>query len=306
VSAVAWDPPSELCFVVERFTHAVGADIGILAQVEDDRPLLYEVSREAGTLRPFRSPYRGAVVAALEDTHEAHIRHVGVPGGAGSDLLLAPVEWPDGPPALLCGALPPGADDHDAALWLGASYASILALCAADPAGVGQLLASTREDSLTGCDTRVALRDRLTEEIARAERHHRSLACLFLDLDGFKHINDQWGHLVGDEVLASAGGAMRRCLRGADAIGRVGGDEFVLVLPETPLDRAVSLAGRLRGALRDSAQDLIHTDLNASVGIAGFEPGDTGDDLMRRADDALLVAKRRDAGLYAAASRARH
>ena len=299
MSVVSWLPPSEQRFVVERFARATGADAGILALVEPERDLLYVVSAAgASDELNARTPYASTILAAVEHVWEPEIRSVGGAQGAPADLLLSPVLRPHGPVTMLCGVIRGGVRDPDTLLWIASGYAYLLALCGDDPDGLGKLIASTREDPLTGCHTRAALCDRLDEEIARAERHDRDLACLFIDLDGFKRINDRCGHLVGDDVLAAVGAAMRACMRGADTIGRVGGDEFVVVLPETTMDDAVVLAGRLRSALRLSASTVIAEDISASIGVTSWQPGEQREQLIDRADRALLIAKRQDAGMY--------
>ena len=109
-------------------------------------------------------------------------------------------------------------------------------------------------DGLTGCYNRRALQDKLPEEIERAQRYHRPLAVVFMDIDHFKQFNDQHGHQLGDEVLRSAAKHVAGTLRqGVDWIARYGGEEFVLVLPETPLEAAIAIAHRLCDALPQHA-----------------------------------------------------
>jgi diguanylate cyclase (GGDEF)-like protein len=149
-------------------------------------------------------------------------------------------------------------------------------------------------DMLTGLPNRALLIDRLTQESARAKRGARPFAVLMFDLDGFKKVNDTWGHAAGDQVLRQVAARARECVRASDTIGRLGGDEFLAILPETTLDGAQGVAEKLREALR-KPYDLEKTSatLGASVGIAVFpQHGTDSEDLQRAADGALYHSKR--------------
>jgi diguanylate cyclase len=149
-------------------------------------------------------------------------------------------------------------------------------------------------DMLTGLPNRALLIDRLTQESARAKRGARPFAVLMFDLDGFKKVNDTWGHAAGDQVLRQVAARARECVRASDTIGRLGGDEFLAILPETTLDGAQGVAEKLREALR-KPYDLQKTTatLGASVGIAVFpQHGTDSEDLQRAADGALYHSKR--------------
>ena len=149
-------------------------------------------------------------------------------------------------------------------------------------------------DMLTGLPNRALLIDRLTQESARAKRGARPFAVLMFDLDGFKKVNDTWGHAAGDQVLRQVAQRARECVRASDTIGRLGGDEFLALLPETTLEGAQGVAEKLREALR-RPYDIQKTTatLGASVGIAVFpQHGTDSEDLQRAADGALYHSKR--------------
>jgi diguanylate cyclase (GGDEF)-like protein len=149
-------------------------------------------------------------------------------------------------------------------------------------------------DMLTGLPNRALLIDRLTQESARAKRGARPFAVLMFDLDGFKKVNDTWGHAAGDQVLRQVAQRARECVRASDTIGRLGGDEFLAILPETTLEGAQGVAEKLREALRKpyDIQKAAAT-LGASVGIAVFpQHGTDSEDLQRAADGALYHSKR--------------
>ncbi|MEE8542318.1 MAG: GGDEF domain-containing protein, partial [Gammaproteobacteria bacterium] len=160
---------------------------------------------------------------------------------------------------------------------------------------IADLHQSGVSDTLTGCTSREHGLMRLDGELRRARRSKSSLMVIMLDIDTFKAVNDQYGHLVGDTVLAAVGKSLARSLRSTDVRCRYGGDEFLLVLPETSLDRAIHVADRARRAIADLAIPANgHTlRITASLGMSGIE-ADELDPLavVGRADTALYEAKR--------------
>ncbi len=152
---------------------------------------------------------------------------------------------------------------------------------------------STR-DPLTGLANRGTILEELQSRFDLSRRHGRPLSVVMCDLDYFKRINDTHGHGAGDLVLSSFGELVRQNLRGSDLAGRIGGEEFLLVLPETDLEGAMFLAERLRGALGGTPQVLADAVLNVtcSLGVAqGGTMDRDGGMLLARADGALYQAK---------------
>ena len=147
-------------------------------------------------------------------------------------------------------------------------------------------------DSLTGLPNRRAITDASRRMLAQAARTSRPLAVLSLDLDHFKQINDQFGHAVGDEVLAAVGAALRSTLRASDFAGRNGGEEFVVLLPDVGVEGALGVAAKLHTALGEIAVAAIGRRITASIGLAVF-PDHAVDvaGLERSADRALYTAK---------------
>jgi diguanylate cyclase (GGDEF)-like protein len=117
---------------------------------------------------------------------------------------------------------------------------------------------------------------------------------LLFDLDGFKPVNDTWGHAAGDRVLAVVADRARKCVRASDTVGRLGGDEFLAILPETSLDGAIGVATKLGAALAEPyVLDNATARLSASIGVALFpDHGGDPEQLQRAADAALYRAKR--------------
>jgi diguanylate cyclase (GGDEF)-like protein len=147
----------------------------------------------------------------------------------------------------------------------------------------------SRCDELTGVGNYRALHERLAEEIARHTRRSREFSVILLDLDRFKQVNEQFGHLEGDRLLADIGRGLGEEVRGEDSIFRQGGDEFALIAPETNGDEAEEVAARLRERVRISVDGRV----TAGTGIAHFPAdGRTPDELLNVADADLLGRKR--------------
>ena len=155
-------------------------------------------------------------------------------------------------------------------------------------------------DSLTGLPNRALLLDRLEVALGRADRERKPVSVLFLDLDGFKVVNDSLGHVAGDRLLIDVAGRLRECLRRGDTAARIGGDEFAILLGDlgNPA-RAQQVAERVIAALAEPFLVLgREVFVSASIGIAYGQ--DDAQDLLRNADVAMYRAKRSDeAGAYA-------
>ena len=156
---------------------------------------------------------------------------------------------------------------------------------------VAEIRAAT--DGLTGLPNQRAVADALKRTFAQATMTKAPLALLLIDLDHFKQINDQRGHPVGDQVLASVGATLRSVLRTRDFAGRKGGEEFAVLLPDTEIAAALEIAERVRAAIAEITLPGSDVSVTASLGVAGFpDHASTLDRLERLADAALYVAKR--------------
>ena len=154
-------------------------------------------------------------------------------------------------------------------------------------------------DALTGLPNRLLFDDRVGVAVAHAERAQTALAVLFVDLDGFKPVNDSFGHGYGDEVLCEMARRLAAQARSSDTVARVGGDEFVLLLEGKP-DTAVT--ARIAQCIIDAISEPMHGEhevrLSCSVGIAMFPSDGTREQLMAHADSAMYAAKRGGGGNY--------
>jgi diguanylate cyclase (GGDEF)-like protein len=146
-------------------------------------------------------------------------------------------------------------------------------------------------DELTGIANRRRFRQELERELAAAKRYRRVVSLLLLDLDGFKNVNDSYGHDRGDEVLRAVAFLLSRWTRKCDLIARVGGDEFALLLPGTSPEQAAALAVRLGDSIAARVGDL---GIRASIGVASY-PDTPGDHLLTEADRRLYASKREHA-----------
>ncbi|MCL1887161.1 MAG: sensor domain-containing diguanylate cyclase [Betaproteobacteria bacterium] len=178
---------------------------------------------------------------------------------------------------------------------------SIMAICLENVIAQEKLKQVSLTDSLTGIGNRRHLEEQMLKELSLAQRRGSSLSCLFIDIDKFKLINDRLGHPVGDEVLKELAQRIKNELRNYDIPARFGGEEFVLILPNTELPDAKIIAERIRLAISDKAfalPDQAYCDVTISIGgytISGIEPGQNlatlSHFILSQADLALYEAK---------------
>jgi diguanylate cyclase (GGDEF)-like protein len=181
----------------------------------------------------------------------------------------------------------PGAHQIEQAENLAAS--SISAIENARRYGEARKLAET--DALTGLFNQRFFHETLRREVMRAHRYTRKLTLIVFDLDDFKSINDQIGHLAGDRVLAQAADRLREAVRSVDVACRIGGDEFAVIMPESSAEDGEQLFRRVHNSMRGTALGQDEQRLRLSGGIAELLHGDTPASLFERADAALYRAK---------------
>lgn len=157
-----------------------------------------------------------------------------------------------------------------------------------------QMTHSAEHDFLTGLPNRMLLNDRISQAIVLASRHNRHVAVLFLDLDGFKHINDSLGHPVGDKLLQSIATRLVDCVRASDTVSRQGGDEFVVLLSEVELseDAAITARRMLHAVSQPHSIDQHDLHVTTSIGVSVYpEDGLDAETLIKNADTAMYQAK---------------
>lgn len=159
---------------------------------------------------------------------------------------------------------------------------------------VNRFRSLAEQDHLTGCLNRAAMDERLTIEFERTHRTGEPVACVFFDLDHFKDVNDRHGHETGDRALCHVVSVVQRHMRTVDALGRFGGEEFMVIMPATHITGAREAANRMRTALEASPLQVHNTTitLTASFGAAVLGSRESKASVLRRADAAMYLAKR--------------
>jgi two-component system cell cycle response regulator len=180
--------------------------------------------------------------------------------------------------------------------------ASIVAICIENVINNERLQHIGLTDPLTGVNNRRYVERRLLEEVGRTRRHGYALSAMYIDLDHFKKVNDTYGHQGGDEVLCEVAARIKAELRLSDALGRFGGEEFVVLLIDAPHDAAIAVAERIRTSVGNMPLILSageELQATVSIGVSTLEQLDRKDDvatvaqqLLARADEALYRAKK--------------
>ena len=172
------------------------------------------------------------------------------------------------------------------------SVADILATATQNARYVDRVRQLAYRDGLTGVFNRRYFESRLIDEVTRAARYGGGVSVLMIDLDHFKRINDDFGHMLGDDVLRAVSAIFVRQLRKVDVVCRYGGEEFAVVLPATQGASAAAVAEKLRRAVANTQFAGVPYPVTVSIGVAEFPAhGITRDDIVRAADAALYDAK---------------
>ncbi len=221
-------------------------------------------------------------------------------------IALVPLQRQARLQGLLClGSTDPGRYTHDMGSDLLQRLGAVLGVCLENAYNRARVTRSGLSDYLTGWHSRRYLNARLREELARAARNGTTVACVMIDVDHFKSINDTYGHLAGDEALREVTGRIDMQIRASDTAARFGGDEFSLLLPDTSIAAAGQLAERIRQALEPPLDlgggHLVKVTL--SLGVAGASPARGDRDLKSQAEALLSAA---DAALYRAKAAGRN
>ena len=254
----------------------------------------------APQLSALHKPWLGTFVGADH--------HLLFPGTANlKSAALLPLPRKDRVTGALCFASRDGArfTRHHATDFL-SHLGAVAAVCIENAVNRARLLRAGITDFLTGWHNRRYLQQRLKEELSRAQRRGGSIACLMIDIDKFKSINDGYGHLAGDSALKEIAHRVEGQIRSMDTAARFGGDELAILLPETNQEEAKRLAERIREVIAHEPFALtsqITRDLTISVGVASLAPGRNETDLKALADRLIAEA---DAALYRAKAMGRN
>jgi len=293
--AVAHGAQTEAIFalVAEEIAAAYGAEAGAVARYEDDR-----VARVVGTWSAAGVqglPLDGAL--SLEAGGIAARLRAGAPARADGGAGHRPFRWRVGAPirsgqtvwgfvAALCGVRPFPADvEHRLA-----DFAELISAALIHEQARGQLAELATTDPLTGLANQRAFQLRLASEAERARRHGRNLGVALIDVDGFKAVNDTYGHQAGDELLSAVARRAAGTVRAGELIARVGGDELALLLPEADAEETYAAAERIRQLIEHEPIGASGA-ITVSIGVSDLALGGDVDGMMRTADDALYWAK---------------
>jgi diguanylate cyclase (GGDEF)-like protein len=286
------DAEGALQVLAEAFGRDIGARASVVAVLDAERGQAAVAAAwgDDGFGHELDAPALGGLIARamgtgapLLEPSDGH-QLVAVPVAAGEAVQGALVALIDRP-----GQVDPVSLAHR-------DYATLVAVCLRDTAETGRLRELSRHDDLTGCLNEVGVRSVVTGEIARSERHGRPLCVCLIDLDDFKRVNDRNGRPAGDRVLAQVGHTLREATRGHDAVGRIGGDEFLVVMAEVRLARAKAAAQRLVAAIAHAPVAFGGVSVGASFGVAEWRPGTEVDDLLDEADNMLRAGRPAGAG----------
>ena len=246
--------------------------------------------------RPWLGPYVGAD------------HHLLFPGTTGlKSVALLPLPRKDRAIGALCfGSRDPSRFTRHHGTDFLAHLGAVAAVCLENAVNRARLLRAGITDFLTGWHNRRYLQQRLKEELPRAQRTGAPIACLMIDLDRFKSINDGYGHLAGDNALREVAARIESQMRSMDTAARFGGDELAILLPQATAADAAKLAERIREVIAAqpfALTDRISRDLTVSIGVSVVSPGRHESDFKALADRLLADA---DAALYRAKAMGRN
>jgi diguanylate cyclase (GGDEF)-like protein len=228
----------------------------------------------------------------------ASVPRLAATGGAGCALLLGLALSGEVEAVIVAVRRPPEA-------WppLAIQRAAVLVDQAGGALALLRARAEAGTDAVTGCMNHRAMRRRLAEEIGRVARTGGTLACMLMDLDDFKLVNDRHGHPAGDAVLRGVARALMGEFRAFDRVARYGGDEFVVILPNADLESAALAADRALHRLAEVPSFELAPGVGASVGVAQWQSGMAVEQLLQVCDEALLRSKREGKGRVRRAAR---
>jgi len=283
-----------------RATNAANGTVFLVSEGNNLRPMASLYTPSGGIAESVQPP----IGPAHEAMRTSALVTSSVPQhtfASGTTAVYVPLRAPAGPLGVLALVSPPGRGFAQQHLDFLTSLCSEAALAIENAQLRSELRRLAVTDPLTGLPNRREIERLLAVEVERAARHNRPLSLMMVDLDDLKQVNDEHGHAAGDEVLVALARMIQQGLRSSEIAGRVGGDEFTVLLPETEPRQAAALAERLIEGLPEALRDWpdlpeaaeIARMVGVSIGIAGNDDGPVSPDkLAARADAALYDAKR--------------
>jgi diguanylate cyclase (GGDEF)-like protein len=281
--------------VLRCFADAVGADVAVFSTrdggADPHAKVVASWSREG---REATAPWPAEdLLGRVIETQQPLVESSSNGEGPGLSAVAAAVsshEQTVG--AIYAGFAPSSGQPCEELVWVAESYARLAGLCMyRNDGSVAEVLGSAGVDTLTGCLSYGGLIELINGEIKRSQRHGHRLSCCMIDLDGFKNVNDLVGHLEGNRVLAAVGAGLRSAAREYDAVGRFGGDEFVVVLPETGVVPGQRLAGRFLARAEAAIAETTTVHAGASAGLVEWDGNGSATDLLEAADQMMGEAK---------------
>lgn len=306
-------PEEALQWIVEGAVRLVGGEAGVILRRTEERhlPIVATPNVDVAALARRDSELRTTVrtVTAGESVITADLRQGDRMRWAQELGMRSVISIPLRSEAVTIGALHVA---HSLPARFGPAHARQLQVLASQAAAAiarTQAFEETRRaaitDGLTGCYNARYVGERLAQEVERARRYGRELALVMIDSDSLKLVNDRFGHVAGDRHLVELAGTIRDQIRSTDVVARYGGDEFLVLQPETGQDEALATAERIRTGFhscRFNADDGQRIEVSVSIGVAGFpESAGSADELFRQADLAMYVAKHRGKNAVSAA-----
>ncbi len=289
---------TSLDVVLRCFVEAVNADSGMVLGFDSDTKVVLQAATGHAARRAtipwtpgsFLGRALKSEAPSLEAASGWH-KDNGTPGGYLA--VASQIVGKNGPSgAIYAGFDRPSPLSRAELWWIVKSHAHLAGLCMSDGGmAVASVLRSSGIDHLTGCLVYERVLEMLDSEVQRSARQGHQLSCCFLDIDHFKAINDEHGHVQGNRVLASAGEALLGSARGFDCVGRFGGDEFVVVMPETSLAEAHKAVTRMWYEVKQAVEESTGLKITASAGVAEWQRGTPMLQLLKASDQSLQAAK---------------
>jgi diguanylate cyclase (GGDEF)-like protein len=279
--------------VLGCFAGAIGADTAALLARDAELGLRIASSWAREEREPTVTWTSDGLLSRAIESDRALIERAGEREGGTARAVAAAVRTYDAVIGAIWASFePPSSQSPDQLTWMTDSYARLAGLCMADQdLAVAAALGSSTYDPLTGCLSYGGMVEVMRGELQRSHRRGHHVSACVLDLDGFRRVNDERGHIEGNRVLGAVASALRLASRRYDSVGRSGADAFMVVMPETDCREGTQIAERFLGALNGAAAEVTTVPVGASIGIAEWDGEAAALEFFEAADRAMRVAK---------------